>query len=257
MQSQFAKDQSAETPNVLFHSVPGYAQADFSDSPPEEGKRTVNELTQFRSHFVGCMAMYAPADKVAAYLDVHQDWFCRCAQPMKVEPLGNNGYALVIGKFGSFGYEVEPKIGLHLLPQEAGIYRIETIPVPGYLSVGYEVDFRAALELVETAPEVDRLTASSSLKADHSDTEQTQVQWHLDLTVTIQFPRFIQALPKPLIQKTGDRLLHQIVRQVSRRLTHKVQDDFHTSLGITLPKQSKKHFFWQVNSQSETESQDS
>jgi hypothetical protein len=257
MQSQFTEDPSAETPNVLFHSVPGYTQADFSDPSSEECKHTVNELTQFHSHFVGCMDMYAPAETVAAYLDVHQDWFCRCAQPMKVEPLGDNGYALVIGKFGSFGYEVEPKIGLHLLPQDAGIYRIETIPVPGYLSAGYEVDFRAALELVETAPEGERLAANSSQKADLPDTEHTQVQWHLDLTVTIQFPRFIQALPKPLIQKTGDRLLHQIVRQVSRRLTHKVQDDFHTSRRITLPKQSKKHFFWQVNSQAEVDSQDS
>jgi hypothetical protein len=43
-----------------------------------------------------------------------------------------------------------------------------------------------------------------------------------------------------LSQSTGDRLLSQVVRQVSRRLTHKVQEDFHSSLGIPMPKKLKK-----------------
>jgi hypothetical protein len=43
------------------------------------------------------------------------------------------------------------------------------------------------------------------------------------------FPKFIRRLPQGLIQGTGDRVLAQIVRQVSRRLTAKVQDDFHAS----------------------------
>jgi hypothetical protein len=34
-----------------------------------------------------------------------------------------------------------------------------------------------------------------------------------------------------LIRKTGDRLLAKIVCQVSYRLTHKVQEDFHRTLG--------------------------
>jgi hypothetical protein len=43
------------------------------------------------------------------------------------------------------------------------------------------------------------------------------------------------------VQSTGDRLLNQIVRQVSRRLTRKVQEDFHQSLGIELPANVKKN----------------
>ncbi|MBV8885364.1 MAG: DUF1997 domain-containing protein, partial [Chroococcidiopsidaceae cyanobacterium CP_BM_RX_35] len=39
-------------------------------------------------------------------------------------------------------------------------------------------------------------------------------------------------LPNSLIQNTGDRLLHQIVKQVSRRLTYKVQEDFHKSRNL-------------------------
>jgi hypothetical protein len=175
------------------------------------------------------MEMNADACTVAEYLNTHHIWFRRCAQPMKVEPIGKTGYALAIGQFGSFGYEVEPKVGLNLLPGDEGVYRIETIPVPGYDPGGYEVDFQAAMKLVEAQPQ--------------ALSKMTRVQWQLDLTVTIQFPRFIHTLPKSLIQSTGDRLLNQIVRQVSGRLTHKVQTDFHSSLGLTLPKRARKWFF--------------
>lgn len=244
MQSHFA-EEPIEAPNVLLHASSAYSNADYLI---EETSRTVSEPTRFFNHFVGYMDMHATVPTVMAYLDAHQEWFCRCAHPMKVEPLGNNGYALVIGKFGSFGYEVEPKIGLHLLPQDEGIYRIETIPVPGYTAPGYDVDFRAAMELVEANSEQGRNHSSDS----DASSPLTRVQWDLNLTVTIQFPRFIHSLPKHLVQNTGDRLLHQIVRQVSRRLTRKVQEDFHQSLNLPLPWHAKKHFFWQT-SQSESE----
>jgi len=52
---------------------------------------------------------------------------------------------LTIGRFGSFGYDVEPKIGLELLPPDKGVYRIKSIPVPDYVTPGYEVDFQSAL----------------------------------------------------------------------------------------------------------------
>jgi hypothetical protein len=182
---------------------------------------SVSTATRFYSRYTDCMELYAPPATVAKYLDNHASWFIRCAQPMKVEPLGKNGYALVIGRFGSFGYEVEPKIGLELLPSEQGIYRIVTIPIPDYQAPGYDVDYQASLQLVE------------------SD-DMTRVEWELNLTVDIYFPRFIQRLPKPLIQSTGDRLLNQIVRQVSHRLTRKVQEDFYVSLGVPFPGKSKR-----------------
>ncbi|WP_425461531.1 DUF1997 domain-containing protein, partial [Hyella patelloides] len=37
------------------------------------------------------------------------------------------------------------------------------------------------------------------------------------------------------MQNTGDRLLAQIVRQISPRLTYKVQQDFHSSKGLPIP----------------------
>ena len=180
--------------------------------------------------------MYADAASVAQYLDAHQDWFHRCAKPMAVEPIGDNGYGLTVGKFKSLNHEVEPKIGLHLMPQEEGIYRIETIPVPGYEPVGYDVDFRASMTLCET-------TATDLPKAVETD-KLTQVEWELNLSTWVEVPRFVQVLPDSLVKASGDQLLNQIVRQVSKRLTRKVQQEFHTSIGLPVPQENKKRF-WQ------------
>jgi hypothetical protein len=175
----------------------------------------------FTDRFTDTMPMGADVKTVANYLDAHHCWFMRCAQPMQVDPLGTNGYALTIGNFNTSGYIVEPKIGLELLPQDRGIYRIQTIEIPNYHPPGYEVIFNAEMRLVETV---------------HGDRLGTKVDWDLDLRVYIQFPKFIYKLPKGMIQTTGDKVLKQIVRQVSRRLTHKVQQDFHGNLGLKIPK---------------------
>lgn len=193
-------------------------------------QEAIGTSTRFHGRYNDRMEMYATAETVAEYLNNHASWFSRCADPMKVEPLGKNGYALVIGRFGSFGYEVEPKIGLELLPPEEGVYRICTIPIPDYHAPGYDVDYRAALQLQENVEN----NCSTCCR------EMTQVEWELDLSVYIHFPKFIQRIPKSLVLSTGERLLNQVVRQVSRRLTRKVQEDFHQSLGIPFPAHPKK-----------------
>ncbi|MBD2312284.1 DUF1997 domain-containing protein [Desertifilum sp. FACHB-1129] len=220
MQLPNREHQLFESSEVILGATPTFAV--YEEVKIEE-PATV-EPTQFYTRYEDFMEMNASPEQVAAYLDVHEEWFTRCAHPMKVEPLGKNGYALVIGKFGSFGYEVEPKVGLELKPQDEGVYRIETREIPDYVAPGYEVDFKAAMELLELPG-----TAQA----------MTRVQWQLDLTVSLRFPKFIHALPQSLIQKTGDRLLAQIVRQVSRRLTHKVQTDFHASRNLALPKMKR------------------
>ena len=217
---------------IYIHSrsgQPGSRQQQHQDNsqPPDSaaGIESLSQSSSFQSQFAGRMELHADPQQVAQYLDAHQGWFCRCAQPMKAEPLGENGYALSVGRYGSLGYELEPRIGLVLLPEEQGVYRIQTTSVPGCEAQNYQVDFQAALELVD----------STSLDpAPTPPPELTRVEWHLNLGVTIQFPRFIYKLPQSLIQQTGDRLLRQIVRQVSQRLTTRVQDDFHTYLGQQL-----------------------
>jgi hypothetical protein len=185
----------------------------------------------FHIEFADHMPMRADAATVGEYLDNHQDWFRRCAHPMQAEVIGKNSYAITIGKFGAFGYEVEPKIGLELLPQEQGLYKIQTIPVPDYTAPGYEVEFMAWQKLVEV-PVLDQLASPLPLI--------TNVEWVLHLSVHICFPKFIYRLPQHLIQSTGDQLLLKIVRLVNRRLTYKVQQDFHTSRGLAMPPKHHK-----------------
>jgi hypothetical protein len=226
MQSQqpFIQDQSlADAPcqrQGPRRYLPGFVHRLSSSTKLELASR---QPTHFRSDFVGCMELHADPQTVAEYLDRHPDWFVRCAAPIQAIPEGDNGYILSLGRYGSFGFEVEPKIGLNLLPQDEGVYRIETITLPDEAEQTYLVDFQAALQLVD-APEAIASRQQGIL---------TKVEWVLDLGVTLFFPRFIHRLPTQLIQRTGDRLLNQVVKKISTSLTAKVQDDFHHACGIT------------------------
>lgn len=184
-----------------------------------------HQVRCYRSTFSDRMDMRADVRTVAAYLDRHEGWFRRCAAPMEVEAIGPQAYALTLGRFGNFGFEVEPTTGLRLLPQQQGTYAIETVSLPDPdpdLAQLYDVDFQASLNLVRE-------------QCNSSDCHQTWVSWSLDLTVWIALPRVITLLPDGLVQLSGDHLLRQIVRQISRRLTWKVQEDFHASHGLACP----------------------
>jgi hypothetical protein len=198
-------------------------------------------VRRYASQFADLMEMRAPAPVVAAYLDRHEGWFQRCAAPMTVTPLARDGYVLTLGRFGNFGFEVEPTIGLELLPQDAGVYRILTVPAPeadAVLAGLYDVEFNASLRLDEPGPEEPDLSREEvdGLMA------HTLVRWSLDLQVWIRLPGMITLLPEPLVQSSGDRLLRQIVRQISRRLTWKVQEDFHVSHGVPCPPRRRARF---------------
>ena len=120
-------------------------------------------------------------------------------------------------------------IGLELLPQSQGVYRICTVPPeqfqPGLRDL-YDVEFNAALRLEEQNAEI----------------PQTDVRWELDLSVWIKLPAVIGLLPESLVQSSGDHLLRQIVRQISRRLTWKVQEDFHATHGLDCPPRRRAQF---------------
>lgn len=239
MQANSLNNQSFDAPSqVVDFPNASEAHTPCSDEIADVMPFDATEPIHFRGYYTSCMEMWASPRIVENYLDAHSEWFRRCASPMTAEPLGENGYALRIGKFGALGYEVEPKIGLHLLPQgKDGFYRIETIPVPDYTPPGYDVDFKAALHLIEQP--VDEV-AAVKLPA-NAPRIMCGVEWELHLDVAIHFPRFIHALPQSLIQSTGDRLLNQIVRQVSRRLTCKVQEDFHASRNLPFPKKARRY----------------
>ena len=195
----------------------------------------------FQVSFAGFMNMYSDLATVANYLNAHEGWFCRCAQPMKVEALDNNGYTITVGRFGSFGYEVEPKIAVVLEPPVGRVYQMHTIPVPNYQPPGYDVNYRASMELTTIDAEVVTNSTRGLLRKKIAiPTTITQVNWTLDLDVMVEFPKFVYKLPTSVIQATGDRLLAQIVKQVSPRLTYKVQEDFHKGYQLPMPPKSSR-----------------
>ena len=191
----------------------------------------------YRSQFSDQMEMMSASDKVEEYLDRHQGWFERCAAPMRVHPIDAQSYDLSLGKFGNFGFEVEPTIALRLLPQHKGIYRIETIPSTPKaqdLREHYDVDFQASMHLIPMQESGDEPSPKGQVG--------TSVQWDLDLSVWIRLPKVITMLPDNLVQSSGDHLLKQIVRQISRRLTWKVQEDFHASHDLSCPPRRRAAF---------------
>jgi hypothetical protein len=218
------------------HQGPGDPGADQPQTLRESDDPNVR---RYASAFADLMEMRAPAAVVAAYLDRHDGWFRRCAAPMTVDPIGSQGYVLTLGRFGNFGFEVEPTIGLELLPQAAGVYRIITVPVPGgdeALRDLYDVEFVASLRLDEASG------AEVSTEEVDGVMLHTLVRWQLDLAVWLRLPGMLSLLPEPLVQSSGDHLLRQIVRQISRRLTWKVQEDFHASHGIPCPPRRRAQF---------------
>ena len=102
------------------------------------------------------------------------------------------------------------------------------------------MEFNASLRLDEAGDG----QAFGEISAEDVDTlmAHTLVRWELDLAVWIKLPAMISILPEGLVQTSGDHLLRQIVRQVSRRLTWKVQEDFHASHGIPCPPRRRARF---------------
>lgn len=199
-------------------------------------------INEFHSHYIGYMDLFADQQTVMKYLDAHQGWFKRCAHPFKADPIGEAGYAMGVGQVGAMGFNVDPRVGLNLMPSDANaVYRITTIPIPDQLPQGYEVDFYAEMRLEEKI-----LDSKSDLKAGENldksldkNSIMTCIEWDLKLTVTLQFPAFIQRLSKDMLQKTGDGVLGFVVQRVSKSLTPKVQADFHKTHDIKVPKHIK------------------
>ncbi|MEZ2317921.1 MAG: DUF1997 domain-containing protein [Microcoleus sp.] len=239
---QTMKQDSAEYPTVETSEEICYPDGSFQ--LPSSGGADVAEeveLIWFSTHFEDSMEMYADAATVAQHLNNHKSWFSQCALPMKAEPIGENGYDLLIGRFGAFGYRVEARIGLELLPPDArGTYLIKTIPIPNYTPPGYEVNFCSAMNLVEVSAEE---FAKNWQGADRSQLPPliTIAGWKLDLAVGVSFPKFIRSMSESLIKKTGEGILETIIKQVNRRLTYKTQLVFHENLDIPFPKNIHRH----------------
>lgn len=203
------------------------------------------KIAHFQAHFEGCMEMYSDAQTVAEYLNQHQGWFCRCAEPMKTEPMGDHGYILAVGKYGAFGYDVEPKMAVVLESPVNGVYSMYSIPLEGEEHLGYQVNYQASMSLNEVAANHAAPGLASAFRnqgINQLPDVVTKVTWELHMDVMVKFPKLITRLPWNVVQTTGDRLLSEIIRQISPRLTYKVQQDFHSRLNLPMPVKAGRKF---------------
>lgn len=205
--------------------------------PSPEDLELVPTAMQFQTRFGGCMEMYHNQSIVADYLEDHHSWFPECAQPMSAELMGENGYIITVGRFGSFGYYLEPKMAVMLDPPQGGFYYMRSIPIPNESTIGYDVNYQSQMTLSEISPEQKGEKWLKHWLKKHSQIPEiiTQVHWELHLQVAVNFPRFIDKLPRNLLQGTGDRVLTEIVRQISPHLTYRVQSHFHDRFQLPLP----------------------
>lgn len=179
---------------------------------------------RFNCDLQGCLDLQASPDVVARYLANHSDWFNRRAEPMQVEPSGENSYCLLIGKFNFWGYRVEPKIRLTLLSPSDRQYQIFSSPLP-LPDPSYEVDFCSTMILASPEPEINPGYISE-------EPVRTSIRWHLFLSVSVCLPSFIHALPRSWVQTTGQQILNQTVQRISHSLSDRVCADFHRATAI-------------------------
>ncbi len=201
------------------------------------------EPVVFHTDFKGIMEMYSDEETVTNYLNNHSGWFVRCAKPMAAEPFGDNGYTLIIGKYGAFGYEVEPQMSVVLEPPQDRHYAMYSVPNSAFNHPGYEVDYRSEmiiepLSVTEAAEGIEKVFKKEGIKV--LPETITRIHWQLHLQVKVRFPKFIYRLPMKMIISTGDRLLAQIIKQVSPRLSYKVQKDFHTGFNLPMPPKTSR-----------------
>jgi hypothetical protein len=225
------------------------------NNPPEnliDNSFTAEELeisekdpVTFQTFFWGIMEMYSDEETVADYLNDHQGWFVRCDSPMKAEPFGENGYTLIIGDYGAFGYKVEPQMSVILESPQSKHYSMYSVTNPEFNHQGYEVNYRSIMD-IESIPVSQASTDIEKVYHQHGKNSLpeiiTKINWQLNLQVTVKFPSFIYKLPMSIIQNTGDRLLSQIVKQVSPRLSYKVQKDFHSRFDLPIPPKTARTF---------------
>lgn len=224
MSEQFSQDQNSTVSS--------------SDMTDEDLQKFEREPIPFQTHFQGIMDMFANIETVRDYLNHHEGWFVRCASPMKAEPFGDNGYTLTIGHYGSFGYELDPRMTVVFNIPKEDYYVTNSIPNPNAEDKRYTVDYQSTMDIKEISTSDIGINIEKIYKKHNLEeipTVITRIHWQLDLKVEVKFPNFIYKLPLKLIKSTGDRLLTEIVKQISPRLSYKVQNDFHTGLKLPIP----------------------
>jgi hypothetical protein len=193
-------------------------------SPEDEGAASPRSV-RIQAGRQGQVAMETEREPLAAYLGEHQEWIDRCFKPLKVFPLSESTYKLQFFRIGGLGFELEPCFGVEIWAEEDYLFRLGSIDLPSDADLPYTVDCQSYFQL-----------------RDLPDSGMTQVNWDLELDIWMELPCFLSAFPHSLVYNVGAKVVRQVTRRMSDRLTHNVCTDYYRSVG----KRGKKYQVVQV-----------
>ncbi|MDX2273148.1 MAG: DUF1997 domain-containing protein [Cyanobacteriota bacterium] len=169
------------------------------------------------AHQQGQVDLDTDVQALAHYLNHHQSWIHHCFKPLQVEALSEDTYRLQFFRIGGMGFELEPCFGVKIWPEDQQVFRLSSIELPSDAELPYKVDCQSYFQL-EALPDAG------------NSAPQTRVHWDLKLRIGMELPGFLLALPRKLVHKVGSRVVNQVTRSMSDRLTHNVCTDFYKSI---------------------------
>jgi len=164
----------------------------------------------------GEVDLETPVEDLAKYLRHHHQWIHRCFKPLTVQPLGGADYRLQFFRIGGLGFELEPHFAITIWEEPQHCFRLASLNLPEDQSLPYRVDCQATFRIEQLALD---------------PTPIARVYWGLLLKIDIELPGFLQVLSRSLVQKVGIKVVNQVTRSMSDRLTHNVCTDFYRSVG--------------------------
>ncbi|MFS8884767.1 DUF1997 domain-containing protein [Synechococcus sp. H70.2] len=185
------------------------------DHPPPLDQPIAKVHLDLQAGRRGQVDLETDRETLARYLRGHGQWIQRCFRPLQVEPLSADTYKLQFFRMGGLGFELEPCFGVKIWPEEDYLFRLTSTELPGEAALPYRVDCQASFRLEE-------LPGSPAT---------TRVHWDLHLDIRLHLPKFLQVLPRKLVQRVGSQVVQQVTRSLSDRFTHNVCSDFYCSIG--------------------------
>ncbi len=162
----------------------------------------------------GAVDLETDLDRLASHLERHSEWMERCLKPLTVYALSADDYKLQFFQISGLGFSLEPCFGVKVWSEPNYVYCLRSIPLPEDEALPYTVDCWSYYHLESIV-----------------ESEVTRVNWKLKLHIVLDLPKFLQALPDSMVYQVGVRVINQVTRTMTDRLTRNVCTDYYQSIG--------------------------
>ncbi len=201
----------------------------------DPGQVPINPGFEVESTCQGQVDLQTDAPTFATYLDSHRDWMERCFKPLKVLPLTDDSYKVQFFRIAGLGLEVEPCFGIQLWSEDRSLFRLRSIELPMEAETPYQITCLSSfrLEPLEPASPLSGYSAGGFVRETSrgSSPPMIRVHWHLNLLVGMELPGLVKSLPSAFVHRVASRIVNQVTRSMSERLTRNVCSDFYQTIG--------------------------